>query len=58
MNISRQEFNEFLEDYNKEITELTKEIALNRSHIDKLLSIVEAHQEVLKAMREKISRLF
>lgn len=57
MYISRVEYNEFMKDYNKEITELTKEIALNRNHIDRLLAIVEAHQEVLKAMREKINRL-
>lgn len=57
MYISRVEYNEFMQDYNKEITELTKEIAINRSHIDRLLTIVEAHHEVLKAMKEKINRL-
>ena len=54
MIISREEFNEFLEDYNKEISELTAEITINRSNIERLLTIVEAHQEIMK---EKISRL-
>ena len=57
MIISREEFNEFLEDYNEEISELTAEITINRSNIERLLTIVEAHQEILKVMKEKISRL-
>ena len=57
MIISREEFNEFLEDYNKEISELTAEITINRSNIERLLTIVEAHQAILKVMKEKISSL-
>ena len=58
MFLTREEYNEFLKDYNEEITELTKEIALNRNHIERLLTIAEGQQEVLKALREKIKRLF
>lgn len=58
MNISREEFNEFLEDYNSEISEISAEIAINRNHIERLLTIIEGHQEVLKALRKKIEKLF
>ena len=58
MNISREEFNDFIKDYNNEISELTAEIAINRSNIERLLTIVEAHQGILKMMKEKISRLY
>lgn len=57
MYITREEYNEFMKDYNMEITEITKEVALCNAHIERLLTIVEAHQEVLKGQQSAIKSL-
>ena len=57
MYITREEYNEFMKDYNMEITEITKEVAICNRHIKRLLTIVEGQQEVLKWQQGEIKSL-
>ena len=57
MYLTREEFNNFMKDYNEEMGEIEKDIETNRDHIERAITILEAHQEIIKVIKEKLQRL-
>lgn len=57
MYLTREEFNNFMKDYNEEMKEVEKDIETNRNHIEKAITILEAQHEIIKVIKEKLQRL-